>query len=123
MAGALAENGNLTGYTVGESLSLQDAEFVIEPILQADSGAQFDYNVHQGIIGGLEANGNGTGNIVPTDVDISTAFPSLVQGDRKPVNIARAAQYDIVVPHVNGDSVLFVLIADSSGTLTARFVT
>jgi hypothetical protein len=132
MAGSLLGNGNLTGYNVGDELSLQDAEYVIGPLIGdspygpnrgGDRGAQADYFVHQGIISGLNPDGSGTGNILPTDADLSTVFPSLVTGTRKPLNIVRAGQSDRVVEHINGDSVLFVIIADSSGTLTARFVT
>jgi hypothetical protein len=98
---------NLTGQTPGTVLTLDE----FDPLL--DRGASCDQTVRQGTIYGLNPDGSGTGNILPDD-------NLTVQSGQQ--NIVRAGAGDIVVPHVNGDTVLFVCVVNSAQDLTAQLV-
>ena len=98
---------NLTGQTPGTVLTSEQ----FSPLL--DRGASCDQTVRQGTINGLNPDGSGTGNIVPDD-------NLTVQSGQQ--NIVRAGAGDVVVAHVNGDTVLFVCVVNSAQDLTAQLV-
>ncbi|HTC50125.1 MAG TPA: hypothetical protein VK722_22585 [Candidatus Aquilonibacter sp.] len=108
---------NLTGQTPGTVLTLDE----FDPLL--DLGASCDQTVRQGTIYGLNPDGSGTGNIVPDGSGTGNIVPDdnlTVQSGQQ--NIVRAGAGDIVVPHVNGDTVLFVCVVNSAQDLTAQLV-
>jgi hypothetical protein len=109
---------NLTGQTVGTVLTT----IQFSPVL--DDGAFCDQTVYQGTISGLGPSGNGAGVIAPIGANLGTLYPSLVEGNRHPLNLVRAAELDRTLPpYSNGQTVKFICVVTSAGDLTARLVT